>query len=53
LGGASDLFFEFGIEVLHRRPQIAGRFVPDGPGQVAEVIIKFSGQDIHAKKKKP
>jgi CubicO group peptidase (beta-lactamase class C family) len=53
MGGESELFFESDTKFLTDTPQIAGRFVRDSQGQVAEVIINFSGQEIHAKKKKP
>ncbi len=53
MGGASELFFQTDTKFLTEDPQIAGRFVRDGQGQVAEVIIQFSGQEIHAKKKQP
>ena len=53
MGGGSELFFESETKFLTDDPQISGNFVRDGQGQVAEVIIKFAGQEIHAKKKKP
>jgi CubicO group peptidase (beta-lactamase class C family) len=53
MGGESELFFESQTKFLTDDPQISGNFVRDGQGQVAEVIIKFAGQEIHAKKKKP
>jgi hypothetical protein len=53
MGGESELFFESETKFLTDDPQISGNFVRDGQGQVAEVIIKFAGQEIHAKKKKP
>jgi hypothetical protein len=51
MGGESELFFESETNFLTDSPQISGRFVRDGRGQVAEVVVKFSGQEIHAKKK--
>jgi hypothetical protein len=53
MGGESELFFESETRFVTNDPQIAGHFVRDGQGQVAEVIIQFSGQEIHAKKKQP
>jgi hypothetical protein len=53
MGGESELFFESETKFLTDDTQISGNFVRDGQGQVAEVIIKFAGQEIHAKKKKP
>ncbi len=53
MGGESELFFESDANFLTDNPEITGSFIRDGQGQVAEVIIKFSGQEIHAKKKKP
>jgi hypothetical protein len=53
MGGESELFFESDTKFLTDNPQITGRFVLDGQGQVAEVIVKVFDQEIHAKKKKP
>jgi CubicO group peptidase (beta-lactamase class C family) len=49
--GESELFFESETNFLTDNSDIAGRFVRDGQGQVAEVIIQFAGQEIRAKKK--
>jgi CubicO group peptidase (beta-lactamase class C family) len=51
--GESELFFESETKFITDNPQITGRFVRDGQGQVADVIINMAGQEIHAKKKKP
>jgi hypothetical protein len=51
MGGESELFFESDTKFLTDAPNISGHFVRDGQGQVAEVIITFAGQEIHAKKK--
>jgi CubicO group peptidase (beta-lactamase class C family) len=53
MGGESELLFESDTKFVTNDPQITGHFVRDGQGQVAEVIIQFSGQEIHAKKKQP
>ncbi len=47
-----ELFFESESKFLTDNPEISGHFTCDGQGQVAEVIIKFADQEIHAKKKK-
>jgi CubicO group peptidase (beta-lactamase class C family) len=51
MGGESELYFESDTKFLTDTPNITGHFVRDGEGQVAEVIIAFAGQEIHAKKK--
>jgi hypothetical protein len=53
MGGESELFFESDTKFFTNDPGISGQFTRDGQGQVAEVIIRFSGEEIHAKKKKP
>ncbi len=52
-GDESELVFESETKFFTDNPQITGRFLRDGQGRVAEVIIKLFEQDIHAKKKKP
>jgi hypothetical protein len=51
--GESELFFESDTNFLTDNPLITGRFVRDPQGQVAEVVVKLAGQELHAKKKKP
>jgi hypothetical protein len=51
MGGESELFFESETKFFTNDPGISGQFTRDGQGQVAEVIIRFSGEEIHAKKK--
>jgi CubicO group peptidase (beta-lactamase class C family) len=51
--GESELYFESDSKFCTDDPQVTGRFVRDGQGQVAEVIIKFGDQEIGAKRKKP
>jgi CubicO group peptidase (beta-lactamase class C family) len=51
--GESELYFESPTKFCTDDPDVSGRFGLDGQGRVAEVIIKFGGEEIHAKKKPP
>jgi CubicO group peptidase (beta-lactamase class C family) len=51
MGGESELFFESETKFFTNDPSISGQFTRDAQGQVTEVIIRFSGEEIHAKKK--
>ncbi len=51
--GESELYFESPTKFSTDDPSVTGHFARDAQGHVAEVILKFGGQDIHAKKKPP
>ncbi len=49
--GESELYFESPTKFSTDDPSVTGHFARDAQGHVAEVILKFGGEDIHAKKK--